>query len=91
MIAERVQDRGVWGKEQGKNPTHHSIHIHGSRKEIRKWIFDNSDGRARRHGLILRSDRHGGYMLIDPYTNGLAAPGPMSLEQVGLWLDDLES
>lgn len=30
-------------------------------------------------------------MLIDPYTNGLAAPGPMSLEQVGLWLDDLES
>lgn len=47
--------------------------------------------RAQRHGLILRSDRHGGYMLIDPYTNGLAAPGPMSLEQVGLWLDDLES
>lgn len=47
--------------------------------------------RAQRHGLILRSDRHGGYMLADPYTNGLAAPGPMSLEQVGLWLDDLES
>lgn len=30
-------------------------------------------------------------MLIDPYTNDLAAPGPMSLEQVGLWLADLES
>ena len=47
--------------------------------------------RAQRHGLILRSDRHGGYMLVDPYTNGLTAPGPMSLEQVGLWLDDMES
>lgn len=47
--------------------------------------------RAQRNGLILKSDRHGGYMLVDPYTNGLAAPGPMSLEQVGLWLDDLES
>lgn len=46
--------------------------------------------RAQRHGLILQSDRHGGYMLIDPYVNALAAPGPMSLEQVGLWLDDLE-
>lgn len=47
--------------------------------------------RAQRHGLILRSDRHGGYMLVDPYTNGLTAPYPMSLEQVELWLDDMES
>lgn len=27
-------------------------------------------------------------MLVNPYTNNLAAPGPMSLEQVGLWLDN---
>lgn len=47
--------------------------------------------RAQRHGLIIRSDRHVGYMLIDLCANGLAAPGPMSLEQVGLWLDDMES
>lgn len=46
--------------------------------------------KARRHGLMLRSDRHNGYMLVDPYTNGLAAPGPMSLEQVVLWLDNEE-
>lgn len=47
--------------------------------------------KANRHGLVLQSDRHGSYMLVEPHTNGLAAPGPMSLEQVGLWLDDLES
>ena len=47
--------------------------------------------RARRHGLMFRSDRHGSFMLMDPHTNGLAAPGPMSLEQAGLWLDDLAS
>lgn len=47
--------------------------------------------RAQRHGLIIRSDRRGGYILVDPYTNGLSAPGPMSLEQVELWLDDMES
>lgn len=46
--------------------------------------------RAQRHGLLIRKNRDG-YILVDSNTNGLSAPGPMSLEQVGLWLDDLES
>lgn len=47
--------------------------------------------RAKRLGLMLRKDGHGGYLLADISTNTLAATGPMALEQVGLWLDDLEA
>ena len=47
--------------------------------------------RAKRHDMIIRKDGHGGYLLLDPSTNTLAAPGPMALEQVALWLDDLDS
>lgn len=47
--------------------------------------------RAKAHDMMIRKDGHGGYMLVDPSTNGLVAPGPMTLEEVALWLDDLDS
>lgn len=46
--------------------------------------------RAKNHDLMIRKDGHGGYMLVDPDTNALAAPGPMTLEEIALWLDDLD-
>lgn len=86
MIAEGVQDKGCGGKNKGKPSSPPKITKGDHEMNIRQLRR-----RAQRNGLILRSDRRGGYMLVDPYTNGLAAPGPMSLEQVGLWLDDMES
>lgn len=45
--------------------------------------------RAKAHGLTIRKDDKGAYMLTD-YNNRLMAPGPMTLEEVALWLDDLD-
>ena len=46
--------------------------------------------REKHHDLMIRKDGNGGYMLVDIDTNALAAPGPMTLEEVELWLDDLD-
>lgn len=45
--------------------------------------------KAKAHGLMIRKDGKGGYLLTD-FNNCLMAPGPMSLEEVALWLDDLD-
>lgn len=47
--------------------------------------------RARVHGLVIRKVRYGGFLLVDPYIGALVAPGEMSLEQLELWLDDLDA
>ncbi len=44
---------------------------------------------AKAHGLLIRKDGKGGYLLTD-HDNRLMAPGPMTLEEVALWLDDLD-
>lgn len=44
--------------------------------------------RAKAHGMMIRKDGKGGYLLTD-FNNCLMAPGPMTLEEVALWLDDL--
>lgn len=46
--------------------------------------------RAKAHDLMIRKDGKGGYFLVDPITNALAAPGPMTIEEVEMWLDDLD-
>ncbi len=46
--------------------------------------------RAKVHDLMIRKDGKGGYLLVDPSTNALAAPGPMTIEEVEMWLDDLD-
>lgn len=46
--------------------------------------------RAKAHDLFIRKDGKGGYFLVDPITNALAAPGPMTIEEVEMWLDDLD-
>lgn len=46
--------------------------------------------RAKAHDLMIRKDGKGGYLLTDLYNNGLMAPGPMTLEEVEMWLDDLD-
>lgn len=46
--------------------------------------------RAMAHDMMIRKERHGGYWLVDIYTNGIVSPGPMTLEEVALWLDDLD-
>lgn len=45
--------------------------------------------RVKVHGLMIRKDGKGGYMLTD-YNNRLMVPGPMTLEEAALWLDDLD-
>ncbi len=45
--------------------------------------------RAKRHDMMIRKDGKGGYMLTD-FNNCLIAPGPMTLEEVALLLDDLD-
>ena len=39
--------------------------------------------------MMIRKDGKGGYLLTD-LNNCLMAPGPMTLEEVALWLDDLD-
>lgn len=46
--------------------------------------------RAKAHDLMICKDGKGGYFLVDPITNALAAPGPMTIEEVEMWLDDLD-
>lgn len=46
--------------------------------------------RAKAHNMMIGKERNGGYWLLDIYTNGVVAPGPMTLEEVALWLDDLD-
>ena len=46
--------------------------------------------RAKAHDMMIRKDGKGGYWSLDIYTNGVVAPGPMTLEEVALWLDDLD-
>lgn len=46
--------------------------------------------RAKAHDMMIRKERNGGYWLLDIYTNGVVAPGPMTLEEVALCLDDLD-
>lgn len=46
--------------------------------------------RAKAHDLMIRKDGKGGYLLVDPSTNALAAPGPITIEEVEMWLDDLD-
>lgn len=45
--------------------------------------------RAKKHDMMLMKDGHGGYYLTD-FNKCVVAPGPMSLVQVSLWLDDLD-
>ena len=52
--------------------------------------FVNQKPRAKAHDLMIRKDGKGGYLLVDPITNALAAPGPMTIEEVEMWLDDLD-
>lgn len=52
--------------------------------------LDQLKTRAKAHDLFIRKDGKGGYFLVDPITNALAAPGPMTIEEVEMWLDDLD-
>lgn len=45
--------------------------------------------RAKKHNMMLMKDGRGGYYLTD-INKCVVAPGPMSLVQVSLWLDDLD-
>lgn len=45
--------------------------------------------RAKANDLMIRKDGKGGYLLTD-FNNCLMAPGPMTLEEAALWLDDLD-
>lgn len=45
--------------------------------------------RAKKHDMMLMKDGHGEYYLTD-FNKSVVAPGPMSLVQVSLWLDDLD-
>ena len=50
--------------------------------------------RAKKHGMTIRKYRRGAedeYMLIDIRLNVVAAPAPMTLAQIELWLDDLDN
>lgn len=47
--------------------------------------------RARKHGLKIVRNRNTGYILVDIFTNTVACyPSILSLEEVEIWLDDLE-
>lgn len=51
--------------------------------------FADLKTRAKAHDLFIRRDGKGGYLLTD-FLNRLTAPGPMTLEEVEMWLDDLD-
>lgn len=53
-------------------------------------MLNKLKARAKRHDMRVRKHRNGGYYLVDICTNTLAAPEPMTLEEVKLWLDDLD-
>ena len=54
--------------------------------------LDELKKRARKHDMEIRKYRRGEdfYMLVDIRGNFVAAPEPMTLEQVALWLADLD-
>ncbi len=54
---------------------------------VRKWYGGENYGFALES---TRMDGKGGYRLIDISTNALAAPEPMSIEQIEEWLNDLD-
>ena len=49
--------------------------------------------RAKKFGMTIRKYKRGedGYLLVDVYTNAVAAPEPMTLDEIELWLDDLDA
>lgn len=51
--------------------------------------LDQLKTKAKAHDLMIRKDGKGGYLLTD-FLNRLMAPGPMTLEEVEMWLDDLD-
>lgn len=55
--------------------------------------FEKLKTRAKKHGLTIRKYERGedSYMLVCIKTNCVVAPAPMTLEQVEMWLDDLDS
>ncbi|MEY8313237.1 hypothetical protein AALA61_14945 [Oscillospiraceae bacterium 42-9] len=53
-------------------------------------MLNKLKARAKQHDMMIRKERNGGYWLVDIYTNGVATPGPMALEDVALWMDDLD-
>lgn len=59
------------------------------RKEEISMTLNKLKTRAKAHDLFIRKDGKGGYLLTD-FLNRLMAPGPMTLEEVEMWLDDLD-
>ena len=59
--------------------------------EETKSYFNRLKRRAKKHGLTIRNYERGedSFMLVD-VNNTVAAPAPMTLDQVDLWLDDLD-
>lgn len=50
--------------------------------------------RAKKHDLTIRKYQRGekdSYMLVDAVYNAVVAPAPMTIEQVEMWLDDLDN
>ena len=49
--------------------------------------------RAKKFGMTIRKyhRREDSFMLVDVSTGGVAAPAPVTLAQVELWLDDLDN
>lgn len=45
--------------------------------------------RAQRHGLFVRKDDHGVYLLVDK-NDCTVVPAPMSFVELTLWLDGLD-
>lgn len=61
------------------------------RKEgIKMLTFVDLKTRAKAHDLFIRKDGKGGYLLTD-FLNRIMVPGPMTLEEVEMWLDDLDA
>ena len=49
--------------------------------------------RAKKYGMTIRKYKRGedSYLLVDVYTNAVAAPEPMTLAEIERWLDDLDA
>lgn len=49
--------------------------------------------KAKKHDMTIYKYERGedSYMLVDIYLNAVAAPAPMTLEEVEAWLDDLDN
>ncbi|WP_158591004.1 hypothetical protein [Acutalibacter sp. 1XD8-33] len=53
-------------------------------------ILNKLKSRAKAHDMRIRKHRNGDYYLVDIYTNTLAVPDHMTLDEAALWLDDLD-